>query len=481
MGSLNYSDQQHFLLCPFMAQGHIIPMVDMARLFAQRGVYVSLVTTPLNASRVRPAIDRASRCSGLLIRLVELRFPSAEARVPEGCESLDLLPSMDHMKGFFEATELLKQPLERFLSADRDFPPPTCVVSDFLLPWTLDVARGLRIPRLIFHGTCNYSLIVMESLRRHRSAGPEEETVTIPDVPCGLEMKTGQLPLPWSRVGLAEYEARMVKADADSDGVLINSFDEMESHEAYKRLSGKKAYNVGPLSLCEGGVQSERGNKSSIDQDKCLNWLDSHELGSVVYVCFGTLERLGLRQAMEIGEALKGTGRPVVWVVKQGEIESWVSRFGEGLDWLVIVGWAPQVVILSHKAVGGFMTHCGWNSIIEGLCAGVPMVTWPLFGEQFLNERVVVEVLKVGVGVGIEVQTWWGKEVVMGREEIGVALERVMGRGEEGEGRRKRVREVGEMAKKAMEVGGSSYVNMTMLIEDVKGYVKKENVVVNGL
>ncbi|KAK1282101.1 UDP-glycosyltransferase 73C3 [Acorus calamus] len=286
---------------------------------------------------------------------------------------------------------------------------------------------------LIFHGTCNYSLIVMESLRRHRSAGPEEETVTIPDVPCGLEMKRGQLPVSWSRVGLAEYEARMVKADADSDGVLINSFDEMESQfvEAYKS--------------------------------------------------FGTLERLGLRQAMEIGEALKGTGRPVVWVVKQGEIESWVSRFGEGLDWLVIVGWAPQVVILSHKAVGGFMTHRGWNSIIEGLCAGVPMVTWPLFGEQFLNERVVVEVLKVGVGVGIEVQTWWGEEVVMGREEIGVALERVMGIGEEGEERRKRVREVGEMAKKAMEVGGSSYVNMTVFIEDVKGYVKKENVVVNGL
>ncbi|KAK1307448.1 UDP-glycosyltransferase 73C3 [Acorus calamus] len=356
MRSLNHSDQQHFLLCPFMAQGHIIPMVDMARLFARRGIYVSLVTTPLNASRVRLAIDRASCCYGLPIRLVELCFPSAEARVPEGCESFDMLPSTDHMEGFFEATELLKQPLEQFLSADRDFPPPTCVVSDTFLPWTLDVARGLGIPR---------------------SAGPEEEMVAIPDVPCGLEMKRGQLLVSPSSVGLTEYEARMVKADADSDGVVVNSFDEMEPQfvEAYERLIGKKVYNVGGDTVAQGG----------------------------------------------------GRVRDALW----------------------------------------------GNSTVEALYAGVPMVTWPLFAEQFVNERVVVEVLKVGVRVGIEVRTGWGEKVVVGREEIGVALERVMEGGEEGFERRRRVRETGEMARKAMEVGGSSYGNMTRFIE--------ENVVVNGL
>ncbi|KAK1282100.1 UDP-glycosyltransferase 73C5 [Acorus calamus] len=461
METPNNKDHQHFLLCPLMAQGHMIPMVDMARLFAQRGIYVSFITTPLNASRVRPAIDRASRCSSLPIRLVELRFPCAELGLPEGSENVDVIPpSLDLFKRFFEGTELLKQPLERFLSADRDFPPPTCVVSDLFLPWTLDVARGLGIPRLLFHGPCSYSLIVMESARRHalRDAanGLEEEMVAIPDMPCRLEMKRGQLPVPLSYRGLADFEGRAVKAEAEADGVVVNSFDELEAKftEAYEKLMGKKAYNV----------------------DKCLSWLDSHEPGSVVYVSFGSIARLELRQAMEIGEALKGSGRPVVWVIKQRETGSWVSRFGEGLDWLVIVGWAPQVAILSHKAVGGFVTHCGWNSTLEGLCAGVPMVTWPHFWEQFINERLVGEVLKVGVRVGIEVQTGWGKEeVLVGREEIGVALERVMGGGEEGEERRRRVREIGEMAKKAMEVGGSSYVNMTRLIEDVKGYVEEEN------
>ncbi|KAK1307450.1 UDP-glycosyltransferase 73C5 [Acorus calamus] len=486
METPNHTHDQHFLLCPFMEQGHMIPMVDMAILFAQRGVYVSFITTPLNASRVCPAIERASRCANLPIRLVELRFPCVEAGLPEGYENVDVLPpSLDPFKRFFEGIKLLKEPLEQFLSADRDFPPPTCVVSDFMLPWTLDVARGLGIP--------SYSLIVMESVRRYglwdAANGPEKDTmVTMPDMPCQFEMKKGLLPIPLSCAGLADFEGGAVKAEVDSDGVVINSFDELEAKftEAYEKLMGNKAYNIGPFSLCEGGVQAERGNRSSIDQDKCLSWLDSHEPGSVVYVSFGSLTLLRLEQAMEIGEAMKASRRPVVWVVKQRkegsseEIESWVSRFGEGLDWLVIVGWAPQVAILSHKAVGGFITHCGWNSTLEGLCAGVPMLTWPHFWEQFVNERLVVEVLKVGVRVGVEDQTEWGEEVVVGREEIGVALERVMGGGEEGEERRRKVREVGEMAKRAMEVGGSSYVNMTRLIEDVKGYVKEESVVVEN-
>ncbi|KAK1283330.1 UDP-glycosyltransferase 73C3 [Acorus calamus] len=483
METPNHNDHQHFLLCPFMAQGHMIPMVDMAILFAQRGVYVSFITTPLNASRVRPAIDRASCCANLSIRLVELRFPCAEAGLPEGYENIDAIPHLgsgEHFKRFFEAIDLLKEPLERFLSKDDFFPPPTCVISDKLLPFTQDIARGVGIPRLVFHGMCCYSLLVMESVRRHglwvSADETEEETVTIPDVPCRLEMKRGHLMKPMSLTGFADFEGRAVKAEAEADGVVVNSFDELEAQfiEAYVKMMGKKAYNVGPLSLCKGGVQAERGNKSSIDQDKCLSWLDSHEAGSVVYVSFGSIARLGLQQATEIGEALKGSGRPVVWVIKSGETESWVSRFGEGLDWLVIVGWAPQVAILSHKAVGGFVTHCGWNSTVEALCAGVAMVTWPRFAERFMNERVVVEVLEVGVRVGIEVRTWLGEEVLVGREEIGVALERMMGGEEEGEERRRRVREVGEMARKVMEVGGSSFMNMTMLIEDVKGYQKEK-------
>ncbi|KAK1282660.1 UDP-glycosyltransferase 73C1 [Acorus calamus] len=370
--------QQHFVLCPFMAMGHMIPMVDMAILFAQRGVYVSFITTPLNASRVRPAIDRTSRRSNLPIRLVELPFPCVEAGLPEGSENVDVPPLNGPLKAVLRRDGAPETTARAVLERGPRFPSPN--VRRLRLRVAVDPGRragagdstwktctilctNMKIfhQRLVFHGTCSYSLIVMESVRRYglwdAADGPKEETmVVIPDMPCHFEMKKGLLPIPLSCMGLADFEGRAVKAEADSDGVVINSFDELEAKftEAYEKLMGNKAYNVGPFSLCEGGVQSERGNKSSIDQDKCLSWLDSHEPGSVVYVSFGSLTLLGLKLAMEIGEAMKGSGRPVVWVVKQSkdgsseEFESWVSRFGEGLDWLVIVGWAPQVAILSH-------------------------------------------------------------------------------------------------------------------------------------
>lgn len=138
---------------------------------------------------------------------------------------------------------------------------------------------------------------------------------------------------------------------------------------------------------------------------------------------------------------------------------------------LVIRGWAPQVLILCHPSVGGFLTHCGWNSTLEGVCAGVPMITCPLFAEQFINEKLVVQVLGIGESVGVEAAVTWGLEdkfgLLMKKDQVKEAIEKVMDKGEEGEERRQRARELGEMAKCAVEQGGSSYLNIEKLIQFV--------------
>ncbi|GFY93293.1 UDP-glucosyl transferase 73C2 [Actinidia rufa] len=142
---------------------------------------------------------------------------------------------------------------------------------------------------------------------------------------------------------------------------------------------------------------------------------------------------------------------------------------------LIIRGWAPQVLILDHPAVGAFLTHCGWNSILEGVCASVPMITWPQFEEQFFNEKLVVKVLETGVSVGAQATMNVLEEdnfaVLIKREAIKKAVDEVMDAGIKGE-RRKRARELGEMAKRAVEEGGSSYLNVRLLIQDVMQQLK---------
>ncbi|KAF3958819.1 hypothetical protein CMV_016311 [Castanea mollissima] len=162
-----------------------------------------------------------------------------------------------------------------------------------------------------------------------------------------------------------------------------------------------------------------------------------------------------------------------IWVVKKGknerEEEDWLPKgFEKGMKGkgLILRGWAPQVLILDHEAVGGFVTHCGWNSTLEGVTAGVPTVTWPLSAEQFYNEKLVTQVLKIGVAVGVR---QWIR--VVGDSIKRNAIEKVVKQimvGKEAEEMRGRAQVLGEMAKRAVEEEGSSYFDLNTLIEELR-------------
>lgn len=129
-----------------------------------------------------------------------------------------------------------------------------------------------------------------------------------------------------------------------------------------------------------------------------------------------------------------------------------------------------QVLILDHEAIGGFVTHCGWNSILEGVCGGLPMMTWPVFAEQFYNEKLVTEVLRIGVAIGgQEMNILGSNERVIGREDIKKTVRRIMV-GEEAEEMRERAKALKEMASKAVEEGGSSYSDLNALIQELSSY-----------
>ncbi|KAM0938398.1 putative trans-zeatin O-beta-D-glucosyltransferase [Dioscorea sansibarensis] len=480
----------HIVLFPLMAQGHIIPMIDMARLLAQRpGVLTTFVTTPINAARSLPAIS-SILSSSLPVRFLELPFPCSAAGLPDGCENIDLIPFPDTedldllrpvfllIKNFFFGTALLRDPLLSLLL--QQHPSPTCIIADVCLPWLSHVAEALRIPRFIFHGQCCFSLACYLSIHLNgldRTITDETQRFLVPGLPQPIHVDKTEAPGFFSMPGWEKLRKDTIDAELSSDGVVLNTFNALEGEyvEYYEKTLGKRALAIGPVSLANRDVSSMamRGNKTAIDEQQCLNWLDSKDPRSAIFVSFGSLALIKPLQLMEIGYGLEASGSPFIWVIKEcekwPEMEQWVAELKErtGHRSLIIIGWAPQVVILSHVAIGGFLTHCGWNSVLEAVSAGVVMATWPRNSDQFLNEKLVVEALRIGVRVGGKPPSYvaMSKWNVVERNAVEKVVRCLMDKGKEGEERRERARELGVKASMAMEEGGSSYVDLTKLID----------------
>ena len=167
---------------------------------------------------------------------------------------------------------------------------------------------------------------------------------------------------------------------------------------------------------------------------------------------------------------LEASEQHFIWVVKNGknekEEEDWLPKgFKKRMEGKGLILRGCWVLILDHEAVGGFVTHCGWNSILEGVSAGVPMVTWPMAAEQFYNEKFVTHILKIGVSVGV---LQWAREGDgIKREAVEKAVSQIMV-GEEAEEMRGRAKAVGEMGRRAVEEWGSSYSDFNALIEELR-------------
>ncbi|GKD25194.1 UDP-glycosyltransferase 73E1-like protein [Tanacetum coccineum] len=441
----------HFLMFPITAQGHIVPMVDIARILSQRGATVTIITTPLVSERFRPVILRAIQAK-LKIQLLELKLPLAEVGLPEGSENYDTISHSEVLYKLMFATDLIEEPAEDMLRGLC--PPPDCIISDFFLPWTSDVARRFNIPRLVFNGPGCFCLVSMHAvftskiLERIES---DTERFVVPGLPDRFEVTKLQI-IGSSKEDFTDKKGfmfRAIEVENAAHGIIVHTFEELEP-EYVKELSNskaKKVWCIGPVSLSNKDNLdiAERGNnKAAIDKHDCLKWLDEREPGN---------------KSKELQK----------WFVEEGYEERVKDRD------LVVHGWAPQVLILSHQAIGGFLTHCGWNSLLETISAGIPVVTWPFFADQFLNETFMVEIRKIGVRIGVEIPVPFGDEdkhgVLVQKEDIKTAVECLMDKeDEEGKQRRKRAGELAEMAKTAMAEGGSSYINVSSLIQDIETF-----------
>ncbi|CAM0947057.1 unnamed protein product [Alopecurus aequalis] len=470
----------HILFFPFFAPGHLIPVADMAAVFASRGARCTILTTPVNADIIRPAIDRANghNLGSPAIDISLIPFP--DVGLPPGVENAMALRTfkVDYRPKFMQAAQLLREPFHRFLADHR----PDAVVSDSFFSWTLDAAAEHGVPRIVFLGTSMFARSCDESMLRNTplettttaDSPDDDQLVSLPGLPHRVELRQSQVVDPRKQpASWAFYESNNA-ADQRSFGEVFNSFRELEPDyvEHFHATLGRRAWLVGPVALAATKGIPANARSSGVGADSCLRWLHTKPAGSVLYVSFGTVTRFSPAEMREIARGLDLSGKNFVWVISAAE--DWPDWMPEGFAELtahgkdsrgfMMRGWAPQTLILNHPSLGGFMTHCGWNSVLEAVSAGVPMVTWPRYSDQFYNEKLIVEVLKVGVSVGAkDYASPMDTHEVIGGEVIAGSITRLMRDG----GAWGKAKELGVTARSAVEKGGSSYDDVGRLMDEL--------------
>lgn len=262
-----------------------------------------------------------------------------------------------------------------------------------------------------------------------------------------------------------------------SAGIIVNTFESLEPRALRAISDGlclaenvptRPVYPIGPLIVSHGG-----GGRGA----ECLKWLDSQPSGSVVFLCFGSLGLFSKEQLKEIAIGLENSGHRFLWVVRNPPAQNQIkvaitdqsdpelkSLLPDGfLDrtkdrGLVVKSWAPQVAVLNHDSVGGFVSHCGWNSVLESVCAGVPIVAWPLYAEQRFNRVVLVEEIKIALPMKES------EDGFVRAPEVEKRVTELM-ESEEGEVMRKRTKAMQNEAHVALGETGSSGVALTKLLQ----------------
>ncbi|CAN6292572.1 unnamed protein product [Urochloa humidicola] len=251
-----------------------------------------------------------------------------------------------------------------------------------------------------------------------------------------------------------ELISGFIKLSSLAEVVFCNSFDEAEAG-AFKLFHD--FLPIGPL-FADREYKKPVGHFLPEDE-RCVEWLDAQPDGSVVYVAFGSMAIFDPRQFGELAEGLELTGRPFLWVVRPdftpGLNKEWLAEFSQRVAGRgMIVSWCSQQHVLAHRAVACFVSHCGWNSTMEGVRNGTPFLCWPYFCEQFLNRNYITNVWRTGLAVSLDA------DGIVTKEELRSKVEQVVGDAEVKE----RARLFKDAARRCVSEGGSSYENFKKLV-----------------
>ncbi|KAM0832973.1 hypothetical protein ACQ4PT_064557 [Festuca glaucescens] len=390
--------------------------------------------------------------------------------LPEGVENPGKAATPAHSRRIDVATlsDALMRPVQETLIRAQS---PDAIITDMHFAWNAAIADELGVPCVAFSAIGAFSSLAM----RHVVDAVVEGADAV-DVPGTTPLVPG-FPFPRIRIPRTELPEFLRSQDYSTSnkfhslqaacfGLAVNTSLDLEQRycEMYEREGYvKRAYFLGPLS--PRGAEDD--DHAAAGDSPCIDWLDSKPDRSVVYLCFGTLTQVSEAQLDELALGLEASGKPFLWVVRAAE--GWEGRVGNRGS--LLTAWAPQTAILGHLAVGAFVTHCGWNSVLETVAAGVPVLTWPMVFEQFITERLLTEVLRIGErlwphGAGRRSTRYQEHEVVPA-QDVARALSTFMRPGGAGDAARDRVIDLAAKSRAAMAEGGSSHRDLCRLVDDL--------------
>ncbi|KAH7284643.1 hypothetical protein KP509_34G064100 [Ceratopteris richardii] len=385
----------HVLAVSFAGlSGHLNPLTSLCLKLAEEGVAITVAYPHSYFERLTPAKINVYASAG--IRVVGVR---------DGLAYQEYL-SIDTPRQQCEASINMEEglvELARTTAAESDR-PITCIICDVFVPSAASVCERLGIPEVAFWTQSAVSFAVhLFAIENYASLKDSESAITkIPGCPA---LSLRELPTFLQSLDPSEYYFAYLKKCFDiairCPRILLNTFQELEGATLKSINKNENVYAVGPL-LPEQG-------RSFIDlhsaTDECLRWLDNQKPRSVLYISFGSIALVSEAQFAEIAAALESSECAFLMVVRAAMIEGGEeARFPVGFRERVndsgrgfFVEWAPQFQVLSHGSIGGFFTHCGWNSILEGIRTGVPFLCWPYFADQLQNCRCLVEAWGIGL------------------------------------------------------------------------------------
>jgi UDP-glucoronosyl and UDP-glucosyl transferase len=457
-------------LIPYFARGHLIPLTDFAKLLAAAhpDVEPTIIVTPGNATLVDSSESQ--------VKILTYPFPTEGPKT--GSETAGI-GSKEHSLLINEKSWLIRPAVEELICKYK----PDVVVTDVLFSWVPSVAARHEIPCLLFFCSGIFPLVVYRHINDMKPDMSADNIITVLDLPGPkIVMPIRELPnyTPGEEAASNQILDSTFGCQPNVVGIVFNTFREFESEycREYERAQTKRAYFIGPVSSSYNNSGDKAIRRGGEGDAACLKWLDDKEDGSVVFVSFGSQCYFKSEQLHELAIGLEDSKKNFLWIVRGDNMEEWMPDgwedrvAGRGL---LVKGWAPQVSILSHPATGAFMTHCGWNSILESLTAGVPMLTWPFAAEEFIIERLLVEVM------GCAGRVWDGgkrstkedeHELVPG-SAIAHAVSKFMDHGGAYVTMRSKAQNISTMALAALQEGGSSRGDMKSLVNDMFGLMAR--------